>query len=175
MFSKGSTKTDEKKQEISIPFKVPPSSLTNPSTKQLNGVLIVTQYIKKDNLTIVIDHLNDIEKKTKEKIDVLFIVSNTVTAASMHVLKTKLTTIKLFSPLHCLIRAELHKGQPTFRIVTRNECDILFGNTQHSNLKFARLQITDPIVQFYGYPVGTILEIRRPTFDGFSVEYRKVM
>ena len=103
----------------------------------------------------------------------LFICSNNVTAASLVSLK-KLFSVEVFSPVMCLLRPEKHVGQPKMRAASRAEVNELIGEQEESSLELCKLSQHDPQIKFNGWPVGTIVHIKRPTQDGFQEEFRIV-
>lgn len=78
------------------------------------------------------------------------------------------TDIKVFSQLY--INLTRHCLVPPHRKLNDSEIAVLCEKFKCGTDKFPSILVTDPVVQYYGFPIGSVIEILRP-----MPFYRKVV
>lgn len=121
---------------------------------------------------VFLPHVKKNEVLQLQELDVhrLIVCSSNLTSASERLLSKKYKVEK-FLPIECVVDAVHHIAQPSIKLSSKEAAEKVIGTT----LKLTRIKLHDPIIKFFGYSIGDVVEIERSKADGFNTEYRVVV
>ena len=139
----------------------------------LDGAIYGKDNNNRSFAVVFLPHVKKNEVLQLQELDVyrLIVCSSNLTSASERLLSKKYKVEK-FTPIECVVDCVHHIAQPTIKLSSKEAAEKVIGT---NTLKLTRIKHSDPVIKFFGYNIGDVVEIKRSKADGFNLEYRVVV